>query len=108
MSVDITFGNMRAPCATELVRRRAVERHMSSGPAGDAAVRSVSRGRPVRHPLSSRSLPLTLAAIPGRLFSSLLPPSFVRGRFATFFFATQQPVNAGDPVFTACATGPRG
>ena len=25
MSVDITFGNTRAPCATELVRRRAVE-----------------------------------------------------------------------------------
>jgi hypothetical protein len=108
MSVDITFGNMRAPSATELVGRSAVEPGMSLGPAGDAAARSVFRSRPARPPLSSRSLPLTLAAIPGRLFSSLLPPSFVRGRFATFFFATRQSVDAGDPVFTACASGPRG
>ena len=35
---------------------------------------------------SLRSLPLTLAAIPGRIFSSLLPPSFARGRSATYFF----------------------
>ena len=36
-----------------------------------------------------RSLPLNRAEILGRLSSSLLPPSFVRGRFATllFFFA---------------------
>jgi hypothetical protein len=38
-----------------------------------------------------RSLPLRLAAISGRFSSSLLPPSFARGRFATFFSLPDPP-----------------
>jgi hypothetical protein len=67
MSVDSTYDNNFGRRGAELACHRRVE---------TASL----------HPLSSRSLPLTLAAIPGRLFSSLLPPSFARGRFATFFF----------------------
>ena len=36
---------------------------------------------------SLRSLPLKVVEIPGRLSSSLLPPLFAWGRFATLFFA---------------------
>ena len=68
MSVDSTFDNNFERRGVELDSRRRVEPQAS-------------------HPLSSRSLPLRLAAILGRLFSSLLPPSFARGRFATLFFA---------------------
>jgi hypothetical protein len=67
MLVDSTYDNISGQRGAELAGRRRVETSAFQ-------------------PLSSRSLPLRLAAILGRLFSSLLPPSFARGRFATFFF----------------------
>ena len=44
---------------------------------------------------SSRSRPALPAEIPGGFSSSLLPPSFPRGRSATFFFAPRCPAPGG-------------
>lgn len=51
---------------------------------------SIGAGRgpvPSKLSVSLRSLPACRAAISERFFSSSLPPSFARGRFATLFFA---------------------
>ena len=44
---------------------------------------------------SSRSRPAQPAEIPGGFSSSLLPPSFPRGRSATFFFVPRCPALGG-------------
>ena len=50
---------------------------------------SGSRRKPsASHGFELRSLPVRLDAIPGRFSSSLPPPSFARGRFATIFSST--------------------
>ena len=86
MLVDSTFDNVSGQRDAELAGRSGVETGVVVAPGRATAVNAACDFVPALHLLSSRSLPLRLAAILGRLFSSLLPPSFARGRFATFFF----------------------
>ena len=56
------------------------------GPSRPAERRTAGRDDAANR-FSSRSRPAQPAEIPGRFSSSLLPPSFSRGRSATFLFA---------------------
>ena len=82
--------------ATELRRAggvREVRRAESAAPQPGKAPGRAAPGTADR--FSSRSRPALPAEIPGGFSSSLLPPSFPRGRSATFFFAPRCPAPGG-------------
>jgi len=56
---------------------------------------------------SSRSRPAQSAEIPGGFSSSLLPPSFLRGRSATFFFEARAVMARAAWACQPSATGAR-
>ena len=72
---------------------REVRRAETAAPRPGKMPAGVAPGTTNR--FSSRSRPALPAEIPGGFSSSLLPPSFPRGRSATFFFAPRCPALGG-------------
>ncbi len=69
------------PLETIDMRLTAITAELPDSPAITAMPGQSSDRLP--HPFLLRSHPFIRVEIPGRFSSSLLPPSFVRGRFAT-------------------------
>src|SRR5664279_6165354 len=69
-------------------QRGATCRNRVTGAGGSPGV---GGGLGMTNRFSSRSRPASPAEIPGGFSSSLLPPSFPRGRSATLFFAARCP-----------------